>query len=123
MDRAHSGGLRAIFILQGAKEEEDGPQVTGHRSLDDANQTRRRLTPQAGYDPLARVTWPSELLCAARPVPLSQLIRSGAILLAKRELLTRTNLTAGTEADTAFRGSWKRRSPHRASLPDLALQP
>jgi len=34
MDRAHSGGLRAIFILQGAKEE-DGPQVTGHRSLDD----------------------------------------------------------------------------------------
>jgi hypothetical protein len=37
-------------------------------------------------------------------VPLSQLIRSGAILLAKRELLTRTNLTAGTEADTLRSG-------------------
>jgi hypothetical protein len=31
-------------------------------------------------------------------VPLPQLIRSGAILLAKRELLTRTNLAAGAEA-------------------------
>jgi hypothetical protein len=37
-------------------------------------------------------------------VPLSQLIRSGAILLAKRELLTRTNLTAGTEADALRSG-------------------
>lgn len=37
-------------------------------------------------------------------VPLYQLIRSGAILLAKRELLTRTNLTAGSEADTLRSG-------------------
>jgi hypothetical protein len=37
-------------------------------------------------------------------VPLPQLIRSGAILLAKRELLTRTNLAAGTEADTLRSG-------------------
>jgi hypothetical protein len=37
-------------------------------------------------------------------VPLPQLIRSGAILLAKRELLTRTNLTAGAEADTLRSG-------------------
>jgi hypothetical protein len=37
-------------------------------------------------------------------VPLAQLIRSGAILLAKRELLTRTNLTAGTEADALRSG-------------------
>jgi hypothetical protein len=41
MDRAHSGGLRAIFTLEGAKEE-DGPQVTGHRSPDDFK-TRIRL--------------------------------------------------------------------------------
>jgi hypothetical protein len=34
VDRTHSGGLRAIFVLEGAKEE-DGPQMTGHRSLDD----------------------------------------------------------------------------------------
>ena len=52
-------------------------------------------------------------------VPLPQLIRSGAILLAKRELLTRTNLTAGAEAD-ALRSGVAGSADHRM---EQAFQP